>query len=417
MKRNNVLRGGIALLLAAGMVGGAVSAVAAEEKVTLTILKAEAQNTEAWEAVCAKFTEEYPNIEVLVEAYDNDLQAVLATRLASGEYPDIFTSQPYESCRPYVEYCYDMAGSELLDLVDPASVPSTVINDVVTGVCLYGDAEGLIYNKAVFEELGLTPPKTLTEFKEVCQALKDAGYTPMSNGYKEGWVIQDIMSAFMGAEGNLQENAQKVSAGEMTLADFKYINNMFDFIDICLEYSDGATKSLETGYYDQISDIGAGKAVMTTQGNWMEQEAVAIDPELVIGFTGIPVDHEEEAAAIEVSPAWVYHIAKDSAHVEEAKTFLNWLMTNEEGRRFIGEDIGKLPLLTGEMPMVGNLNVDASAALQEGTARDIEQYYHPFGYETVIGEVMQQYVAGTASREDCLEMLTEEWLRLVSASE
>lgn len=415
MKTKNFLRGGITLLLSVGMAVSAMAAVSAEDKVTLTILKAEAQNTEAWEAVCAKFTEEYPNIEVLVEAYDNDLQAVLATRLASGEYPDIFTSQPYESCKPYVEYCYDMTGSELLELVDPASVASTVIDGVTTGVCLYGDAEGLVYNKTVFEELGLSVPTNLNEFKEVCQALTDAGYTPLSNGFKEGWIIQDILSAFMGAQGDLQETAEKITNGEITFADLTYMNNMFDFIDICLEY--GGSKSLETGYYEQISDIGSGKAVMTTQGNWMEQEAVAIDEELVIGFCGIPVDYEENLGAIEVSPAWVYHVSKESEHVEEAMTFLNWLMTNEEGRRFVGEDIGKLPLLAGEVPMVGNLNADASAALQSGEARDIEQYYHPFGYETVVGEVFQQYIAGTASREEVMDMLTEEWLRLVNASE
>ena len=388
---------------------------AAEEKVTLTVLKAEAQNTEVWEAVCEKFTEEYPNIEVVVEAYDNDLMAVLATRLNSGEDPDIFTSQPYESCTPYVEYCYDMTDEEILNEVDPSSIQSTIVDGITTGVCLYGDAEGLIYNKKVFDELGLTAPTTIDEFEQVCKALQDAGYTPMTNGYKEGWVIQDILSAFMGAQGDLQETAQKISSGEMTFADLDYIQNMFDFIDICLEY--GTSKPLETGYYDQISDMGTGKAVMTTQGNWMEQEAVAIDPELELAFCPIPVDHSEDLGAIEVSPAWVYHISKNSEHIEEAMTFLTWLVTSEEGRRFIGEDIGKLPLLNGDVPMVGNLNEDASEALAAGETRDIEQYYHPFGFETVCGEQFQKYISGTATREEVLTALTEEWLRLVNTTE
>lgn len=414
MKKGKIFARSISAVTVLGMLMSTVSVYAADEKVTLTILKAEAQNTEAWEAVCEKFTEEYPNIEIVVEAYDNDLQAVLATRLNSGEDPDIFTSQPYESCKPYVEYCYDMADEEILNEVDPSSIPSTIVDGVTTGVCLYGDAEGLVYNKKVFEELGLSTPATIDEFEALCKTLQDAGYTPMTNGFKEGWIIQDILSAFMGAQGDLQETAQKISDGEMTFADLDYIQNMFDFIDICLEY--GLPKPLETGYYDQISDMGTGKAVMTTQGNWMEQEAVAIDPELELGFCPIPVDHTEDLGAIEVSPAWVYHVSKNSEHIEEAMQFLNWLVTSEEGRRFIGEDIGKLPLLNGEVPMVGNLNADASAALLAGETRDIEQYYHPFGFETVCGEVFQKYIAGTASRDEVLTTLTEEWLRLVNTT-
>ena len=66
--------------------------------------------------------------------------------------------------------------------------------------------------------------------------------------------------------------------------------------------------------------------------------------------------------------------------------------------------------------MVGNLNADASAALLAGETRDIEQYYHPFGFETVCGEVFQKYIAGTASRDEVLTTLTEEWLRLVNTT-
>lgn len=383
--------------------------------VTLTILKAEAQNTAAWEAVCTKFTEEHPNIQVIVEAYDNELPSVLATRFASGEDPDIFATQPYEFGRPYLEYCYDIAEEEILDNVDPSTIESTTLDGVVTGICMYGDAEGLIYNKTVFDELNLSAPTTIDEFENVCKILKEAGYTPLSNGFKEGWVLQDILSAFMGAQGNLIETAQKIGSGEMTFADLTYIDNMFDFIDICLMYDTG--KSLETGYYEQISDLGSGKAVMTTQGNWMEQEAVAIDPELKLSFCPIPVDHSEDLGAIEVSPAWVYHISKNSAHIEEALTFLDWLITSEEGRRFICEDIGKLPLLPGEVQMVGNLNADATEAVQAEKSRDIEQYFQPAGFENSVGEAFQMYIAGRASREEVLTMLTEEWVRLVNTAE
>ena len=71
----------------------------------------------------------------------------------------------------------------------------------------------------------------------------------------------------------------------------------------------------------------------------------------------------------------------------------------------------------GDVPMVGNLNADASEALAAGETRDIEQYYHPFGFETVCGEQFQKYISGTSTREEVLTALTEEWLRLVNTTE
>ena len=45
------------------------------------------------------------------------------------------------------------------------------------------------YNKKMFEDSGVSIPKTHTEFLEACEKLKNAGYTPISVSGKDNWEI------------------------------------------------------------------------------------------------------------------------------------------------------------------------------------------------------------------------------------
>lgn len=47
---------------------------------------------------------------------------------------------------------------------------------------------GFIYNRAIFDELGLTPPKTEAEFFAVLEKIKaDGNYIPMAMGTTDQW--------------------------------------------------------------------------------------------------------------------------------------------------------------------------------------------------------------------------------------
>ena len=47
---------------------------------------------------------------------------------------------------------------------------------------------GFIYNKEIFKELGLTPPKTVAEFHAVIEKIKaDGRYTPIDMGTADQW--------------------------------------------------------------------------------------------------------------------------------------------------------------------------------------------------------------------------------------
>lgn len=387
------------------------------EPASLNILKAEAQHTPVWEALIEKYQEDHPNVDIEIEAYDNDLWTVLKTRLNSGECPDIFTTFPYADTKVYGQYCLDLTGEDFLSEIDSSTMDSVSLDGKVLGVCLYGDAIGMVYNKDMFDQAGITElPTTMDELEAVCKTLADQGITPISNGYKEYWVFKDILVHYLASEeGTPEEVANKLTSGELTFSDMKYVPQVFDYIDLSLQY--GADKPLETGYTDQVNAIATGKTAMTAQGNWIETEVKAIDPEANLGFFPIPVGNDPDKSKLMVGPAWAYHIGKDTEYPEAAKDFIGWLVSSEEGKRFLGEDIGKMPLVK-DAPLVGNLNTEAQQYMEEGKTYPLVQYYWPSGgFETAQGETFQKYIDGSLTREQCLEQFTADWQKLVTTAE
>lgn len=45
------------------------------------------------------------------------------------------------------------------------------------------------YNKAIFAKVGVTPPKTMDEYWEMCEKIRKAGYEVMAMGGKDAWPL------------------------------------------------------------------------------------------------------------------------------------------------------------------------------------------------------------------------------------
>ncbi|MBT9174243.1 MAG: putative sugar-binding periplasmic protein [Syntrophomonadaceae bacterium] len=141
-----------------------------------------------------------------------DAKAVLATRLIGGDPPDSFqlhAGLAIEKYAPeeYLEPLDDLYGAWGLEKVFPPdlltllkyqghywSVPVNIHRSNV-----------LWYNKQVFADNNLQPPKTFDEFFAVADALKAKGIVPLVMGTKDGWeaghVFENVLAGTLGADG------------------------------------------------------------------------------------------------------------------------------------------------------------------------------------------------------------------------
>lgn len=289
--------------MAATSLTGAVS-VHAEETKELTLWSI-ATESDAFYNAYAKAIEEYeaahPDVKIKHETFENEsYKTKIKSAVAANELPDIFVTWPGGFSKTFAESgkilpldsYYEAYKEEL-----PESLLGTVtFDDKLYATVLSTAVSGMFYNKAIFEENGLTPPTTFDEWKEVCQTLIDNGVTPIGISAKDPWVLamtHDGMTLKSTGADKLQSALLK-QGQSYDDPDFLAATTKFkELIDM------GAFSESAVGLSnDEASaDFFAGKTAMYTTGNWMAGLIAtgAENPE-DFGVVPVPVLNSENAA-------------------------------------------------------------------------------------------------------------------------
>jgi raffinose/stachyose/melibiose transport system substrate-binding protein len=166
----------------------------AQAKVTLTYLASQGWVFDAEQELAKKF-EEKTGIHIDFQIVPADqFFNVLKTKLNSGEGPDIFGGQSGVTDLT-VQYdveknAVDLTGEAWAKQEDPLVLAQSTVKGKVYGLTLwdiYGTTWVVNYNKAIFDKLKLSEPKTYADFKALCQKLMDAGIQPIYEPISDGW--------------------------------------------------------------------------------------------------------------------------------------------------------------------------------------------------------------------------------------
>lgn len=72
--------------------------------------------------------------------------------------------------------------------MDESARSAVSVDDKTYGITFAGAKMYFyLYNKDIFNELGLEVPTTYEEFKDVCQTILDSGTTPIYEATTNGW--------------------------------------------------------------------------------------------------------------------------------------------------------------------------------------------------------------------------------------
>ncbi|HLV09202.1 MAG TPA: extracellular solute-binding protein, partial [Halanaerobiales bacterium] len=170
----------------------------AEEEVTLSFWSWRTEDIDAYEYFISEFNKEHPNIKINFEPYKNtEYNTILATALQGGSGPDIIHLRAYGGME-------DLANAGYLTPLDgkvtefenfPQDILAGATNrrdERVYGVPFAVQYVQVLYNKELFNQLGLEIPETWDEFLNVARKAKDAGYFAFANGTKEGWTNETL---------------------------------------------------------------------------------------------------------------------------------------------------------------------------------------------------------------------------------
>ncbi len=148
----------------------------------------------------AAFNEAYPNITVITEGVTDYAEDSLL-RLSTGDWGDIMfipAVDKAELSTYFVPFGSVEDLSQELNFVD-----AWVYDGQTYGISYMGNAQGVVYNKAVFEAAGVTElPKTPDEFLAALQAIKDnTDAIPLYTNYAAGWTM-GAWDAYVGCVSN-----------------------------------------------------------------------------------------------------------------------------------------------------------------------------------------------------------------------
>ena len=370
------------------------------------------------------YKEVAPDVTINYETTQNDYPTLLKAKLNSGEVPDIFSSTSGKEIDVYKEWSYDLTGQPLTETMLPsvaAAMKSLEDGSGVYGLAIKGNYFGIVYNKAIFEECGITEfPKTTEELKAACEKISEAGYKPFTTGFSEWWVFKHVWQHFLAAAAGdagveVSDLVASFEKGEAKVADYPALyNNFFDFIDLAVQYGDD--KPLETALENELAAFGSGEAAMVLgQGAWIEADSLAIDPNLQIGFNGYPVSDKADQCKIISGSDQALHVYNESEALQATLDFVNWWYTSDYGINWFTDVAGVVPPVQTEGESSFEIIKQGSELeASEGSAA-LGICYSTDSWHQVFGELIQSYITGSADKDATCAAIEEQWAAIDGA--
>ncbi|GIP21969.1 ABC transporter substrate-binding protein [Paenibacillus sp. J22TS3] len=353
----------------------------------------------------AKEYEKESGVQLEVETHGGgeDYSALLKAELASGSEPEIFNNGGYAGLVPYMDRATDLSNEAWAkDLIDTAKAPTTV-DGKLYGMPMNVEGYGIIYNKDLFAKAGITEePKTLPQLKAAVEKLKAANITPFE-ATNEWWSLGiHLVNVGTANQPDPKKFVEDVKAGKATFKGNEVFKQWLDLVNVI--FDNAQKEKMTTDYATQVANFAAGKAAMMMQGNWTQGDIDKVDPNLKLGILPLPIGDKEGSVLIGVPNNYI--VNSKSEHPEEAKAFLNWLVTSETGKKFITKQFKFIPAMTtikAESGDIGQVAVD----LQSKSSTALGWYWDlfPDGVTQGFGAAMQEYLGKQINGDQLLEKL------------
>ena len=325
----------IGVLAVAGVaigLGGCASADPGGGVTTLNFFQFKGEALEDFNQIIADFEAENPDIKV-VQNQVADADTIIRTLLVKDRVPDIITLNANGNFGRLAQagVFYDFTGNPIVDTINPA------VQEILTDLGTYGDeinglgyvnnANGIIYNKEIFEEQGLEVPETWDELIAVCDALTDAGIQPFYGTLADSWTAIPSWNA-LGAypsQGDfwdlMREEGENVGPdSEVSFQkDFpEAMDRQYELFSYMQEGYRGKT------YDDGNAAFANGESAMLLQGIWATNPIKQVNPDIEMGIFPYPTDEPGESLLVSGVDV-VFTMGKDNPKEEAAMRFLDYV--------------------------------------------------------------------------------------------
>jgi raffinose/stachyose/melibiose transport system substrate-binding protein len=144
---------------------------------------------------------------------------------------------------------------------------------------------------------------------------------------------------------------------------------------------------------------------MIQHGNWIQGNIDEVDPNLNLGMLPVPI-MDKPTVFTGVPNNWI--VNNKSKYPEEAKAFLNWMVTSETGKKFIATDFKFIPALNSITPdpaAIGKIGGDFAVFAPANPTQVLGWHWDRFpdGITQQWGAAMQEYLGKLITSDQLLE--------------
>ena len=301
--------------------------------VTLSYLVDDSEANQATaKALADAYMALHPNVTINIESRPGGTEGdnIVKTRLATGEMTDIFwynSGSLLQALNPS-DTLVDISKEPFMANIVESFIPTVSQNDKVFGVpSQTAMGGGILYNKKIYADLGLSVPTTWAEFEANNEAIKEAGITPVIATFGDTWTSQlfiladfyNVQEAHPNFAADYTANKAKYATTPEAMAGFTYLQ---EGTEKDWWQKDFATTKFEQGLKMLADGEGAHYPMLTFALSTIATNS----PDKVndIGFFAVPGTDTAKNGATIWMPAATY-IPKTTSNLDVAKDFLSFI--------------------------------------------------------------------------------------------
>ena len=339
----------LSLLLACAMVLSlavcAGTTAKAEAEGSVYYLNFKPEQDEAWQNLAKAYTEATGVPVTVLTAASGTYEETLMAEMGKTEAPTLFQVNGPVGLANWVDYCYDLSGSELYTHLTSDGF-ALKDGDAVLGIAYVIESYGIIVNKTLLEKAGHTVEEinSFDTLKAVVEDItarsEELGFAAFSSAGMDGssdWRFKTPL-----ANLPLYFEYQADGIGTTDAIKGTFLDNYRAIWDLYINNSTCAPAELsaKTGA-DSLNEFLNGEAVFYQNGSWAytDLKGPFTDDELVM----IPIyigagDEANQGLCTGTENYWCVNKDAKQADIDATLAFLNWCVT--ESAEALANDMG-----------------------------------------------------------------------------
>ena len=335
--RRGSLAAGLSAVLVAALTVGASAQDAEPATLTYLVDTTDVSVARA-QALADAYTAQNPHVTIAIETRPQGGEGdnVVKTRLATGEMTDIFwynSGSLLQALNPS-ETLVDISEEPCMANIQESFLATVSDDNGIYGVpSETAMGGGILYNKRIYEDLGLAVPTTWEEFAANNETIKEAGIAPVGATFAgdSTWTSQlFVLADYYNVQAAVPDFAEQYTNNQAKYATTPAAMVGFQRLQEGFEKGWWQEDFGSATYADGLNLLATGEIAHYPMLTFALSNIAEIDPEAVqdIGFFAQPGESAETNGVTIWMPAATY-IANTSENIDVAMDFLCFIASVE----------------------------------------------------------------------------------------